>query len=368
MGLTFKRLLLILCCMATAACSVHDTYPPALPDKHHWDNSPLIAKGSNWMQEDLCFPEVKKTPLEIPPARPVLPSFIPMPEEWDLWRKDEKTLVCTGRGKQKKCVYQGASVVGRANGKALIKATRDMMEGGQSSWVTFPWKDGALYQIETTPASPTFVIFPPGEELTVPVVVDQTQWLVKLAARGEMPEQETIVVIAPVKAGQELTGVFWMKSGLTIPYKLISVEKDGMVTVRWKDVPTGTKKADPLAIARAVHPPKINMERRHLGYRLEVKGKYEPPWIPEGVFDDGTRTFIKFPEALTYTRAPAVFGVTPAGTTALVQSYMYTRPDHPEQGAMLIIQGLWPALELKDTAGLTMRIIREPVTTTAQQQ
>ena len=97
----------------------------------------------------------------------------------------------------------------------------------------------------------------------------------------------------------------------------------------------------------------------HTAYRLEPQGKVTPPWVPVSTFDDGTRTYIKFQEALTYTRAPGVFGVTPQGTTALVQSHMYVMPGQPERGAWLLVQGLWPALELKDGAGLSMRIIRQ---------
>jgi hypothetical protein len=43
---------------------------------------------------------------------------------------------------------------------------------------------------------------------------------------------------------------------------------------------------------------------------------------------------------------------------------MYVRPDRPEQGAWLLVQGLWPALDLKDNAGLQVRIVRQAVAAT----
>jgi hypothetical protein len=77
------------------------------------------------------------------------------------------------------------------------------------------------------------------------------------------------------------------------------------------------------------------------------------------MFDDGSRTYLKFREALTYTRAPGVFGLTPQGSTALVQSHMYVIPDQPERGAWLLVQGLWSALTLKDNAGLVITLRRQ---------
>jgi hypothetical protein len=56
---------------------------------------------------------------------------------------------------------------------------------------------------------------------------------------------------------------------------------------------------------------------------------------------------------------PAVFGVTPQGQPALVQSHLYIVPGRPEQGAWLIVQGLWPALELKDSTSLAVRLVRQ---------
>jgi hypothetical protein len=38
---------------------------------------------------------------------------------------------------------------------------------------------------------------------------------------------------------------------------------------------------------------------------------------------------------------------------------MYVIPEHPERGAWLIVQRLWPALQLKDTAGMDLRLIRQ---------
>ena len=47
---------------------------------------------------------------------------------------------------------------------------------------------------------------------------------------------------------------------------------------------------------------------------------------------------------------------------------MYVVPDQPERGAWLVVQGLWPRLDLKDTAGLTVQLLRQPGQQVAHQE
>ena len=146
-------------------------------------------------------------------------------------------------------------------------------------------------------------------------------------------------------------------TGLIIFCKLLAFEKGAMLSVTW-DLP----QMAPASLSEtpiAQRPPKIDVGRLHTGYAIKPQGKLTPPWVPVSVFDDGTRTYVKFREALTYTRAPGVFGLTPQGTTTLVQSHMYVIPEQPERGAWLLVQGLWPALELKDSAGMVVTVVRQ---------
>jgi type IV secretion system protein VirB9 len=43
-----------------------------------------------------------------------------------------------------------------------------------------------------------------------------------------------------------------------------------------------------------------------------------PQWVPTQVFDDGHKTFIRFPEAMLDREAPALFVVSSTGDTQLV--------------------------------------------------
>jgi type IV secretory pathway VirB9-like protein len=108
------------------------------------------------------------------------------------------------------------------------------------------------------------------------------------------------------------------------------------------------------------------MGRIHLAYRLEDDPKGgTPPWLPRTVFDDGRHTFVQLPP-LQGQRLPAVFAKAQTGATVLTQSRLYTQAAKPEAGAWLIVQGLHPALELKDATGLRVTLVRQPTTTLAQ--
>jgi type IV secretory pathway VirB9-like protein len=96
----------------------------------------------------------------------------------------------------------------------------------------------------------------------------------------------------------------------------------------------------------------------HTAYTIEaVKGK--PAWLPLAVYDDGNKTVIRFKEPLTYTQAPAPFATNTDGTPSLVQFMTYKVPGEPDKGEYMIVQGLYPQLELKGGDGQVIKITRQ---------
>jgi type IV secretion system protein VirB9 len=350
MGFTIRTLALSVSLFsATTACTLHQEYLPALPaQRAFWDNSPLVA--------------VTPPPPELRPLvqASIPPGFVPSQSEWDLWRPQAKTQrACAGKGKARRCTQVAAGTVEEANSQATVRPTRRTTEGGQSAQVRYSYREGKIYEIQTAPHSPTYLLLPPGERLAAPPAVNPDAWATGLVQMGRDQARQEAVVLRPVQAPQESTTALLFQSGLMLFCRLIATEKIAMVSVAWDlpAPPASTMQAPEMPIAQ--RPPKIDLGRLFTAYRIEPPGKITPPWMPVSIFDDGTRTYIKFAEALTYTRAPGVFGVTPQGGTALVQSHMYVLPNQPERGAWLLVQGLWPALDLKDNTGLAVRIVRQ---------
>jgi type IV secretion system protein VirB9 len=226
--------------------------------------------------------------------------------------------------------------------------------------VRYAYTPGSIYEVQTTPQSPTYLLLPLGERLAAPPAVNPDAWAVGLVQMGHDAARQETVVLRPLQAGQETTTALLFQSGLMIFCKLRALPTTRMVSVTWTVPP----RPRPLLATTpetpsAVRPPTIDVGRLYTAYRIAPQGKRAPAWLPVSTFDDGTRTYIKFREALTYTRAPGVFGKTPQGTTELVQSHMYVVPEQPERGAWLLVQGLWPALELKDSAGMVVTVVRQ---------
>lgn len=226
----------------------------------------------------------------------------------------------------------------------------------------YVYTPGTLYAIPTSPASPTYLVLPPGERLAAPPAVNPEAWAVGMVQMGTDAARRETVVLRPLHPGPRPITALLFQSGLMIFCQLVARAQPGLVAVTWDLPPATPRAADPAetpAPPVALRPPLVDRGRLHTHYRVEPQQRLTPPWLPVAVFDDGSRTYIQFREALTYTRAPGVVGVTPAGTTALVQSQLYTVPGQPERGAWLIVQGLWPALELHDSDRLKVRLVRQ---------
>ena len=108
-------------------------------------------------------------------------------------------------------------------------------------------------------------------------------------------------------------------------------------------------------------PPKFNSDTQYSGYvvKLEGKGGFLPPWMPKAVIDDGRNTLVQLGSSLEGQRLPSVVGIQQNGKPAIVASRLYVHPERPQASAWLYVAGLWPALRMKDSAGLTVNITRQ---------
>ena len=129
-----------------------------------------------------------------------------------------------------------------------------------------------------------------------------------------------------------------------------------MISVEWY-IPEEDKKPPPPPVDQ--QPPAFNGERVYAGYTLTLKGKskYQPPWFPEAVVDDGQNTLIKFRTDFKGIALPIVSAVRQDGQPALVQSRLYVREG--VEAAWIWVQNLHPALRLKDAAGIIVEAVRK---------
>jgi type IV secretory pathway VirB9-like protein len=353
-----------------AGCAFHEApYPPALPaPRVVWDNfEPLI-------------PNTPPPPeLQAQASKPLpVPALVPLQQEWEVFRP-VRTTTCTGKGKRKRCTQEPASVVEKAAQQATVRPKAQNTAGGNSVLLTYPYEVGKLYEVHTTPTVGTSIVLPPGEVLaTKPVLKSPPKeyekeeelkdtWVVGYAAMTPGGQHQGVIVIRPGTAPQEAMTTLLFQSGLIIPLKLIAypTAAKAMLMVSWAPP---AQAAEPQARTHTPpeeRPPTIDRSRIFTGYTVQALGKYTPPWLPVGVFDNGKRTYIRLnADALDAGQAPVVIGLTQQHQQALVQSRLW----RGTRDAAIIVERLYPAFLMQDHAGLQVRIERQPVSTAAVQE
>jgi type IV secretory pathway VirB9-like protein len=337
----------------TAGCTLHDrtTYPLALPAQTpaRWANTPLIP--------------TTPPPPELAYQAPVrkTASLVPTEAEWSLWEPaPSQTTVCRGRGKARRCTETVSPAVAQAQAPALIRPPRRHLGNGASAMITYAYQPGAIYLVEVAPHAGTHLLLPDGERLRLPPVLNKAMFVVGTDDSPEEATRNDLIALRATQAPQRAVHVpLIFRSGLIITVRLVTVAGDPMSLVQWQVPPVVAKVQEVPLTSR---PPKFDTTRSYTGYTLTVEGKDKlaPPWMPVAVADDGSNTLIQFTRALDWTRSPVVVGIAQNGKPNITPSRYWHRPDAPDAGAWLFVQGRWPALLLKDSAGLRVKIVRQP--------
>jgi len=343
----------------------HKEYPPPYP-------AHMMVP---WLDN---YPIIPTTP---PPAelawRPTMNAtlaslkFVPAAQEWQLWKeRTESKQVCRGTGPQRKCrTVTPASAVDIANKRSVVSANLANMNMGSDVQARFVFDPDStpLYRVLTSPNEFTTMFIVPGERAAIPLPLPDEDWEVHAGKQGmtmegtETTVRREFILIRPKWAPMTTRAMLPLASGHTLSFEFISRAQPGMLSVAWETPP---KPPEPPPIPIDKQPPLFEKAQAYTAYKLELKGKskYPPAWFPEGVADDGKNTIIKLP-SLEGIRAPVVQGIQQTGKPALVQSRLFIREEY---GALLYVQGLWPALLIRDAAGLQVQATRLPPDSTRE--
>lgn len=342
----FRRTIAALC-LLLAGCIPPEPLPPALPEE----------------------PVIFAPPPRVEPAQRVEPPSEPHPLEVPVSAVPVITPTAAELAPPPKRARHEPpeKVIKAANTQALVTPSTAGYRDGRSVVQRYPYVPGQMYEIYSAPKHPTTIVFPPGEYLAIgPDIDTENAWDVAEGEMGEGPTYQQFVKIRPLTTGLDHTTSFMMQSGLIIPCRLRSFAQTSMVVVTW-EMPRRPVAllGKPLPRSPAFRErrkeedtPKIDPARLHTAYTIEVtKGK--PPWTPLMVYDDGTKTIIRFRESLGHTQAPAPFALDSEGKVNLVQFLPYQVPGEPAKGTYYILTGLWPKLELRGEGGMVVTIVRQ---------
>ncbi|WP_186193235.1 P-type conjugative transfer protein TrbG [Burkholderia gladioli] len=260
---------------------------------------------------------VKAQPLPEPP-KPVavveVPKPLPLPDQM-------KPLPGNADAKPAPEPADAKTRVEQANAEASVVPTRDGYINAIQVW---PFSDGALYQVYTSPGRVTVISLQPAEELVTVAAGDTVQWIVGDTASGSGTSRRVAVMVKPVRAGIK-TNLVITTNRRTYLLELTSTEKAWMASVSWE-----YPKDQMLALqaqaqaADAVAPAAEGLSLDQLHFRYAITGA-SLPWKPVRAFDDGQHVYIQFPAGIAQGELPPLFVVGPDGKGELV-NYRFHAP------------------------------------------
>lgn len=213
------------------------------------------------------------------------------------------------------------SRVARANQEARVIPSQ---EGYINAIQVWPYADGALYQLFTSPGRVTVIALQEGEELVTVSAGDTVRWIVGDTTSGAGATQRVNILVKPTRSGIR-TNLVITTSRRTYLLELTATEKAWMASASWeypKDRMLALQKQASIADAKAPLAQGLSLEQ--LRFRYEISGD-KPAWRPVRAFDDGEHVYIQFPARIAQGELPPLFVVGPQGDGQLV-NYRYRAP------------------------------------------
>lgn len=211
--------------------------------------------------------------------------------------------------------------VEQANAEASVVPTR---EGYINAIQVWPFSDGALYQVYTSPGRVTVIRLQPGEALVTVAAGDTVQWIVGDTTSGSGASRRVAVMVKPVRVGIK-TNLVITTNRRTYLLELTSTPKAWMASVSWeypKDQMLALQAQARAADAQAPVAAGLSLDQLH--FRYAITGD-DPPWKPLRAFDDGRHVYIQFPAGIAQGELPPLFVVGPDGKGELV-NYRFRAP------------------------------------------
>lgn len=185
----------------------------------------------------------------------------------------------------------------------------------------YDYMPGALYQVYASPGHLTTIMLQPGETVSKNIMSgDSVTWKAKVGASGQGEQQRQVIYLKPLLSKR--------KTSMVIPtnkriyhLELTSFINSYMASVEWNyhddielpahDMPSYTDDS------------RVDIDPKDLNFNYKIKKRRgKPSWSPLTVFDDGKKTYIKFPGNIQSEQVPALFLMTKENKSQLV-NYRY---------------------------------------------
>ena len=249
-----------------------------------------------------ALPELPK-PIEVVE----MPKLLPLPEQL-------KTLGSTPEDKPVVESPDEKTRVARANAEARVAPSR---EGYINAIQVWPYADGALYQVYTSPGRVTVIALQQGEELVTVSAGDTVRWIVGDTASGSGSSLRVNILVKPTRIGLK-TNLVITTNRRTYLLELSSTPQAWMASASWdypKDRMLALQKQAQQAQVSAPVDSGLSLEQ--IKFRYAISGD-SPSWKPLRAFDDGERVYIQFPAGIAQGELPPLFVIGAQGDGQLV--------------------------------------------------
>lgn len=175
----------------------------------------------------------------------------------------------------------------------------------------YPYAEGSLYQVYTSPHQVTDIALEKGEGLITVSAGDTKRWTVGDTVSGSGGNQQVHIIVKPSEANLSTNAVI-TSTKRTYYLDLKSFTDTYMAAVSWRyprDVLKSIfkEKSDtPQLIKVGFQTAGLDVDDKDVRFDYLIKGD-NPDWRPTRVFDDGKKVFIQFPKALAVSEAPSLF-------------------------------------------------------------
>lgn len=198
----------------------------------------------------------------------------------------------------------GEAAIRAANKKAVRQPTSAEYI---NSIMTFNYMSGVLYQIYSAPLSVTDIQFQPGEHIVSVGAGDTLRWQVSKTFSGAGGIRQEHLLVKPIEEGLTNSLVITTDQR-TYHLMLHSTAKTYMASVAWR-YPDSTdgiiQDVNELPTDVPDLASNIDINRLDFNYQLAILKGSRPDWCPLMVFNDGSKTFIKFPSQMQ--ESPTLF-------------------------------------------------------------
>jgi len=170
-----------------------------------------------------------------------------------------------------------------------------------------------VYEVYAQPLRVTDISLEPGERaVELPFISDSERWVVGAGASWENGSQVQHIYVKPNEAGLEASLII-NTDRRAYHIVLRSYRDVYMPIVRWRYLQAAPSNYLPSPLSSisgsGSDSPPQGVDPRYLSfnYRITYGWLSKPSWLPELVFDDGSKTYITFPNSVLQRLLPAVF-------------------------------------------------------------